>query len=99
MPVHTAKARTKARAVKGSNVVRTTRRRLAENRTAKVSRPSRSSIIPPSLIRPTLSRHMLVDGFDIVVDLKKRGERISSMRETGSATWISSRSWHHPPWG
>jgi len=71
MPVHTAKARTKTRAVKGSNVVRSARRRLAGNRTAKVSRPSRSSVIPPSLILPTLSRHMLVDGFDIVVDLKK----------------------------
>ena len=82
MPVHTAKARTKTRAVKGSNVVRTTRRRLAENRTAKVSRPSRSSIIPPSLIRPTLSRHMLVDGFDIVVDLKKsRGTYLVDARD------------------
>ncbi len=71
MPVHTAKGRTKTRAVKGSNVLRSTRRRLAGNRRAKTSRPSRSSVIPPSLILPTLSRHMLVDGFDIVVDLKK----------------------------
>ncbi|HEX7573465.1 MAG TPA: L-lysine 6-transaminase [Bacteroidota bacterium] len=71
MPVHTAKARTKTRAVKSSKVVRSTRRRIAGNRTAKASRPSHSSVIPPSLILPTLSRHMLVDGFDIVVDLKK----------------------------
>ena len=71
MPVHTAKARTKTRAVKGSKIVKIARRRIAGNRTPRTSRPSRSSVIPPSLILPTLSRHMLVDGFDVVVDLKK----------------------------
>ena len=82
MPVHTAKARTKTRAVKGSKLAKSVRRRIAGNRTAKPSRPSRSSVIPPSLILPTLSRHMLVDGFDIVVDLKKsRGTYLVDARD------------------
>ncbi|HTO93065.1 MAG TPA: L-lysine 6-transaminase [Bacteroidota bacterium] len=43
--------------------------------------PARSAVIPPSLIIPTLSRHMLVDGFDIVVDLRKsRGTSLIDAR-------------------
>ena len=71
MPVHTVKARTKTRAAGMSKAARDARRRIAGRRTPKTPRPSHSSVIPPSLILPTLSRHMLVDGFDIVVDLRK----------------------------
>lgn len=35
------------------------------------ARMVRTHVIPPALILPTLSRHMLVDGFDFVLDLRK----------------------------
>jgi L-lysine 6-transaminase len=38
---------------------------------APKKRPVRSVVVPPKKVLSTLSRHMLVDGFDIVIDLKK----------------------------
>ena len=58
-----------------------TRRPGREKRPARAMHPARTVVIPPSQIIPTLSRHMLVDGFDIVVDLKKsRGTYIVDAR-------------------
>jgi L-lysine 6-transaminase len=38
---------------------------------APKKRPVRSVVVSPKKVLSTLSRHMLVDGFDIVIDLKK----------------------------
>ncbi len=38
---------------------------------APKKRPMRSVVVSPKKVLSTLSRHMLVDGFDIVIDLKK----------------------------
>jgi L-lysine 6-transaminase len=71
MTVHTAKARTGKRAVKTAKTAR-----------RPAIRSSRSSTVTPALTLPTLSRHMLVDGFDIVVDLKKsRGTHLVDARD------------------
>ncbi|HTY57976.1 MAG TPA: L-lysine 6-transaminase [Bacteroidota bacterium] len=81
MSVRTAKAGTKTRALKGPKSARSGRRKTAARRTPVVRRPARSTVIPPALIIPTLSRHMLVDGFDIVVDLRKsRGTHLVDAR-------------------
>jgi len=83
MPVHAkhtgsaaARGRTKsARPARGA-------RRLARGaRTTHAKHPARSAVIPPALIIPTLSRHLLVDGFDIVIDLRRsRGTYIVDAR-------------------
>jgi len=38
---------------------------------ARAKRPIRSVAVPPKKVLSSLARHLLVDGFDIVVDLKK----------------------------
>lgn len=82
MPVHTAKALAKTRALKRTRAVKNARRVTAGSRPKKSPRPYRSTLIPPALILPTLSRHMLVDGFDIVVDLRKsRGTYLVDARD------------------
>ncbi len=82
MPARISKARTKTRAVRASKSAGSTRRKTAARRSQKALRPARSSVIAPALIIPTLSRHMLVDGFDIVVDLKKsRGTCLVDARD------------------
>jgi L-lysine 6-transaminase len=42
-----------------------------KNIAAPKKRPVRSVVVSPKKVLSTLSRHMLVDGFDIVIDLKK----------------------------
>jgi len=43
---------------------------------------SRLSTIPPAKVLPTLAKHMLIDGFEIVVDLKKsRGSYIVDAKD------------------
>jgi L-lysine 6-transaminase len=42
-----------------------------KNTAAPKKRPVRSVVVSPKKVLSTLSRHMLVDGFDIVVDLKR----------------------------
>ena len=81
MTVHTVKARTKRRPVKAAKTLKTPRRTTAGARKQKPRRAA-SSFIAPSLAIPTMSRHMLVDGFDIVVDLKKsRGTYLVDARD------------------
>jgi L-lysine 6-transaminase len=81
MTVHTVKARTKRRPVKAAKTLKTPRRTTAGARKQKPRRAT-GSFIAPSLAIPTMSRHMLVDGFDIVVDLKKsRGTYLVDARD------------------
>jgi len=70
MTVHAVKARTKRRPPKAPKALKTTRRTTARANAVKPRRAA-TSLVTPALAIPTMSRHMLVDGFDIVVDLKK----------------------------
>jgi len=89
MPVRKTKGQKKTRAVRnlkparkagkkspGTRTGQTARRRTAHRRSPHVH-----SSIPPALTIPTLRRLMLVDGFDVVVDLKKsRGSYLVDAR-------------------
>jgi L-lysine 6-transaminase len=69
-------------------IQKTTRRAIARRTapirtktTATVARRRGVAGVPPFQVLPTLRRHMLVDGFDIVVDLKKsKGARLVDAR-------------------
>ena len=82
MPVHASRTLRKTRSVRGPRKVRNARRSVTGRRRPVPPHPARKGVIPPSLTLPTLSRHMLVDGFDIVVDLKKsRGTHLVDARD------------------
>jgi L-lysine 6-transaminase len=74
MPVRTTKTgargsrAAKIRAVKNNGSARRTKR---AKRAPRKSLPAGSHGLPPSLVLSTLKKHVLVDGFDIVVDLRK----------------------------
>jgi L-lysine 6-transaminase len=69
MPVRTLKTPKKPRAVGKSKTTHSTRRALPKHHAIRPSGPNRR--VPPALTMPTLKKHMLIDGFDVVVDLKK----------------------------
>jgi hypothetical protein len=50
---------------------------------APSARPAKlPTTVPPKQVLPTLAKHMLVDGFDIVVDLRKsRGTYIVDAKD------------------
>jgi L-lysine 6-transaminase len=71
MPVRTTKSPARGRSTGKTRTVRNngTNRRTA--RAVRKANPARSAGIPAALTIATLRKHLLVDGFDIVVDLKK----------------------------
>jgi L-lysine 6-transaminase len=71
MPVRTTKSQARGRT---SGKTRTYRNNGTNKRTARAVRksvPARIAGIPAALTLPTLRKHLLVDGFDVVVDLRK----------------------------
>ena len=84
MPVHAKHTGSAARALgrtKAARPARTPRRVTGAKRSTHAHHSSHPAVIPPALIIPTLARHMLVDGFDIVIDLRKsRGTYIVDAR-------------------
>ncbi|HUI64041.1 MAG TPA: L-lysine 6-transaminase [Bacteroidota bacterium] len=68
MAIRTVKSLKKTRVLARAKIAKNARKRVAHERRTRTSGPR---VIPPALILATLSRHMLVDGFDFVVDLRK----------------------------
>ncbi len=75
MAARTTTRRRTARRTAVSRVRTTTKRKTARARTVKKRAGSRRTVAAPRIIPgavlPTLRKHMLVDGFEIVIDLKK----------------------------
>jgi len=71
MTVHAKRTGSDARAAGRRKAARPARSPRRPGGARRPAHAQRASAFPPALTIPTLSRHMLVDGFDIVIDLKK----------------------------
>ena len=71
MPVQTTKTAARGRKNAKTRAVRNNGTGRKASRTTRKKSSARSAGMPAALTLPTLRKHLLVDGFDVVVDLRK----------------------------